>query len=217
MQTISSITNVMHGTLKIATFESMAITWLPGIITEFRKLYSDIQIYVEEGDNTFIEPALMNDTVDFAFTSFRKRQGIEWIRLTEDPIMAVCPPGHCFSHYFSIPIRLFDKEPFIMSMNLYDYDVNKVLDDNDIRPENIVCSSQNDHTILQMISDGLGSSLLFLRILETVNTEKLVVKPIEPYYSRELGIAVRSLKSASPAARKFIEITKKWITKNYPK
>lgn len=216
MQTVSSISNAMEGSLKIATFESMAITWLPGIISVFKEQYPKIQIYVKEGDNAFIEPALVNNTIDFAFTSYRERQGIEWIKLAEDPIMAVFPPMHKFGSLASVPIKYFNEEPFIMSMNLYDYDVNKVLEDNNITPRNIICSSQNDHTILQMIADGLGSSLLYSRILKTINTNEIVIKPIEPYYSRELGIAVRSFKSASPAARKFIEITKKWIEKNSP-
>jgi DNA-binding transcriptional LysR family regulator len=105
------------------------------------------------------------------------------------------------------PIEDFHEKDFIISAQGIDYDVHYALESSHITP-NMRFSSTYDHTIIAMISEGMGVSILpklTLRNLENQVDSYL----LEPYYSRDLGIAMKSKETMSPAAAKFLEITKK--------
>jgi DNA-binding transcriptional LysR family regulator len=85
-----------------------------------------------------------------------------------------------------------------------DYDVHYALDTSGITP-NICFSSTDDHTIISMISNELGISILPQLVLR--NFESLVsFYPLEPFYSRTLGVAMKSKEDLSPAAKKFLKL-----------
>lgn len=69
---------------------------------------------------------------------------------------------------------------------------------------------KGDATILSMVSQGLGVSLMpELFLLRT--PEQLVVKPLTTKYYRTLGLTIHSLKTATPTVKKFIETTQQII------
>ncbi|MEG2936141.1 MAG: LysR family transcriptional regulator [Clostridium sp.] len=69
---------------------------------------------------------------------------------------------------------------------------------------------KGDATILSMVSQGLGVSLMpELFLLRT--PEQLVVKPLITKYYRTLGLTIHSLKTATPTVKKFIETTQQII------
>lgn len=214
-QTISKINGNLTGSLRIGTFESIAITLLPPILAAFQKDFPKIDIYIKEGDNDYLERALRSQKVDLCFSSYQHRSGFHWIDLALDPIMAILPSDHPLAQQDTVPIQVFNTEPFIVSMNIYDYDVNNVLRHSQIKPTNIVCSSQNDHTILALVKQKLGISLLFERIIATetnalgLATGAVVAKLTEPLFARKLGIALPSLRNATPATQTFIQYAKR--------
>lgn len=216
-QTISEIKGNLTGSLRIGTFESIAITLLPPILDAFRRDFPHIDIYIKEGDNDYLERALRDKKVDLCFSSKQQRSGFQWIDLALDPIMAVLPSDHPLAQNDAIPIQLFNTEPFIVTMNIYDYDVNNVLRHSQIKPTNIVCSSQNDHTILALVKQKLGISLLFERIIATETSPlgladgAVVAKPTEPLFARKLGITLPSLRNAAPATQTFIKYARKMV------
>ena len=69
-------------------------------------------------------------------------------------------------------------------------------------------STTDDHTIIAMVANKLGISILPQLMLSSYN-DQISSYLLEPYYSRNLGIAIKSKGNMSPAAAKFIEITRK--------
>jgi DNA-binding transcriptional LysR family regulator len=105
------------------------------------------------------------------------------------------------------PIKNFHEKDFIISAQGTDYDIHHALESSGTKP-NMRFSSTYDHTIISLVSNQLGISILpklMLRNLENQVDSYL----LEPYYSRDLGIAVKSKETMSPAAAKFLEITRK--------
>ena len=68
-------------------------------------------------------------------------------------------------------------------------------------------SATDDHTIIAMVANKLGVSILPQLMLRSYE-DQVSSYLLEPYYFRDLGIAVKSKINMSPAAAKFLEITK---------
>ena len=80
-------------------------------------------------------------------------------------------------------------QPFVISAEGIDYGIHQVLKETGIEPD-IRFSSMDDHVVISMVANNLGISMLPL--------------PLEPNFSRELGIGIRSYAGLSPAAQQFI-------------
>lgn len=204
-QTISHINGLSRGTLRIASYQSIGITWLPEILRQFMQDFPQIQIDVREGDDEAVENALFSNEVDLAFTSLRERPHCEWIPLADDHLQAILPMGHSYAGEERVPLTAFREEPFISSVSSYEHDMNYFLQLHAIKPGNVVCQSRDAFAIMAMVRKGLGASLLFARIIHAGGVNGLIAKDTDPLVSRQLGIAIASRKGASPAAKMFVE------------
>ena len=110
------------------------------------------------------------------------------------------------------PLESFNGKTFIISALGTDIDVHRTLDAYEIEPD-IQYSAKDDSTIISMVACNLGISILPKLVLDHYDAS-VVTLPLEPYATRELGIALSSRKMASPATLKFIEYTKAYIRQN---
>jgi DNA-binding transcriptional LysR family regulator len=163
-----------------------------------------------EGGTDDIVHWIEDDIADFGFLSNRHIQALEWISLYEDPLLAVVPKDYPAPENGVIPISDFENDYFIISAMGTDYDVHNALDTAGISP-GIRFTSKDDHAIISMIENRLGISIL--PELVTRNFENQVsTYLLEPYFYRELGIAMKSKDNLSPAANKFLNLTRAMIS-----
>lgn len=208
-QTINSLNGLEKGRLKIATFASVSIHWLPTIIHKFQQDYPGIDIDLMEGGTDDIVSWAESNVVDFGFLSRRHTKSLEWISLYDDPLMAILPKDHPADPGTSYPIEAMDGASFIISAVGTDYDVHHALKKADIKPS-IHFSSKDDHAIVSMVANQLGVSILPKLVIRDFENQ-IKALPLEPYFSRNLGIGVRSIENMTPAATRFIEYTKELI------
>ena len=65
-QTVSSLSGLITGTLRIGSFSSIAAHWLPQIIKRFQSDYPNIKIEITEGGTDALEAALEEGAADLA-------------------------------------------------------------------------------------------------------------------------------------------------------
>ena len=206
-QTVNNLKGLETGRLVIATYSSIAVNWMPPIIHQFQKVYPGIDISLMEGGADDILTWLNEDVADLGFVSYRNMESLEWISLCEDPLVAVLPKDYPPPDSGMFPIKEFDGKSFIISAMGTDYDIHYALETSGVKPD-MRFSATDDHTIIAMVANKLGVSILpqlMIRNYENQISSYL----LEPYYFRDLGIAVKSKINMSPAAAKFLEITKK--------
>ena len=201
-QTISSLKGLDTGHLTIASFASISRNWLPRAIHEFQVDYPGIEIELLEGGTDDIVQWINDSVADIGLVSRRNTEELEWISLYEDPLMAILPRSFSTSSDFC-PIIDMMAHPFIISAVGTDYDVHYALQSSGINPD-IRFSSKDDLAIVSMVANNLGVSILPKLVIEGMD-EKVLTLPLEPYFTRELGIAYKSSVNLSPAARRFIE------------
>lgn len=208
-QTVNDLNGLETGRLVIATFASIAIHWLPPIIHHFGERYPSIDINLIEGGTDDIVKWIEEDRADFGFMSKRETHSLDWLSLYEDPLVAVVPKDYPAPTDNIFPVENFNEKDFIISAHGIDYDIHHAIKSSGIKP-NMKFSATYDHTIISMVSSNLGISILPELMLQDfenqVNTYFL-----EPYYSRDLGIAMKAKEALSPAAIKFVEITKQML------
>ena len=216
-QAIESLHNLHQGSLTIGTYSSIARQWLPHIIQRFQKDYPEVRINFKEGGNEDIIHWISHGELDLGFLSACFDENLEWIPLKEDPLMAVLPEDYSPDYSSDdsskekkvFPLKEFNGKTFIISTLGTDVDVHDTLEKNHIKPD-IRYSANDDFTIVSMVACHLGLSILPGLVLKSYEAPVLTL-PLEPYATRELGIALPSKSMASPATLKFIEYTKEYI------
>jgi DNA-binding transcriptional LysR family regulator len=204
-QDIDEINGLESGQLTIATFSSISIHWLPKIIHSFQQMHPGINIKLMEGGTDDIVNWIESDLADFGFLSYRKIRNLDWIPLYEDPLVAVVPVDYPVPENNVFPIENFANQNFIISAMGTDYDIHHALDSSCITPS-ICFTSKDDHAIISMVANKLGISILPELILRNFDSQ-VATYPLEPFYARTLGVAMKSKESLSPAAQKFLKVT----------
>ena len=202
-QVSSDIRGAVSGSITLGCYYSIAINWLPEVIRQFQKDFPNIKIQMLEAVHQKLDDLLAEQRVDFCVFSAPPAGDVEWIPLRKDRMVAVLPEGHPLAKAEAYPIANYGVEPLIMPAEGNDYDIMRVLEKHKITPQ-VSYSTGEDNAALAMVEKELGVGLM--NELTTVGRKNTaVILPLDPPESIEMGIAVPSLKKASPAARRFIE------------
>ncbi len=203
------------GTLTIGTFSSIALHLLPDIFRDFSTSHPNISFNIKEGGSDDLERWTVDNEVDFCLYSQNQNSPLQFFPLTKDPIVAVLPPDFpLLKGQTSVPIQMFDKRPFIISQAGIEYDIHRALNEAGITP-NVRYSSKDDKTIIAMVEHGLGAAML--PKLSTNNAPADVLNlPLDPPYSRTLGIGIKDTKNAAPLTKLFIRYILNHFHPDYP-
>ena len=197
-----------RGRVRIGTYSSMSLRWLPGILEVYQSRYPNIEVELLEGNGTEIEDWLTNGRIDIAYTSLQPHYSFDTIEITRDPMMAVLPKTHPLAGADVFPAEQFAREPFLIytTSTSLDEDLGRAMRILGI-PNKAKFSSNFDQTIISMVAHNLGITIMPALIVEGL-TDQVAAVPVEPAITRSLGMAVRSLKDASPALTRLIACTR---------
>lgn len=201
-QNIAKIKGVDTGHIRIASFSSMAIYWLPSIISTFQKDYPNVEIQIIEGGADRIEAMMDNHEADLCLYTGGEHRPFDWIPLCRDEMLALLPPGHPLTNGRSVAIEAFENEQFIMPLAGYDYEVHHVLDKLKHYPH-IRFSACNDYAIISLVTAGLGVAILPELLLRNYANDAVAL-PLDPPQFRILGMGVPQLKAVSPVTKNFM-------------
>ncbi len=202
-QVSSDICGAVTGSITIGSYYSIAVNWLPEVIRQFQKDFPNVKINLLEGVHQKLDNLMAEQRVDLCLFSYPPAGELEWIPLRKDRMVAVVPESHPLAGAGAYPIENYRDADFIMPAEGYDYDIMRVLDKYDITPK--VCySTGEDNACLAMIEKDLGVGLLN-ELTTQGRKNSAVILPLDPPETIEMGIAIPSLKKASPATRRFVE------------
>ena len=211
-QHIAKIKGIDTGRIRIAAYPSVAAYWLPAIIRGFQKDYPNVEIQITEMGSGAIDSIMAARQAELCIYAGGEGKEFEWIPLCRDRMMALLPPGHPLAGCEALPLEELAGEEFIMPMPDYDGEVRFILDKLNHWPH-ILFSACSDYTIINMVTEGLGVSILPELLLKNYN-HRAVAMPIEPAQDRILGIGVPQLKSVSPVTRNFMRYVEQYVSEN---
>lgn len=211
-QVVSEVHGLRAGTVRVATFSSVAVHWLPGMIRSFQMTYPHIEFKLLNGDYHDMEKWLGDGAADLGFVTLPVRSGWTAVPLAEDPLMAILPQGHPLARAERFPLTAAATEPMIGLLESSDHDLRRILAPAGIRP-NVKFTTKDDYAIIAMVENGLGVSILPQLLLEG-QTRSVVALPLDPPAKRSIGLVVPDPARLSPAGLAFARHICTWVRQN---
>lgn len=203
---VSVVGNSRKENIRVAAYSSICMHWLPAIVSKFRRDYPDISVDIRMGNVDEMYTWLQEDKVDLSFVSNQNREGFDWISLWDDPLLAILPADYPIEGRKAFPVSEFDGREFLMPSLGFDYDILPIFRRAGVSPD-IRNSSVDDATVISMVELGLGYSILSELILQG-RRDNVLALPLDPPASRSLGLAIPSLKQATPITLQFVEYSR---------
>ena len=208
-QYIAKIKGADTGRLRIAAYPSVATYWLPAILRDFQKDYPNVEIQIIEMGSGAIEEIMRNRQADLCIYAGGEGQDFQWVPLCRDRMLVLVPPEHPLAKEKSVPLEALLTEKFIMPMPDYDGEVRFILDKLPRWPQ-ILFSTCSDYAIINMVTEGLGVSVLSELLLKNYSHHAVAV-PMDPPQERMLGMGIPSLKTASPVTSTFMKYVERYV------
>lgn len=203
---INEINGIQTGIIRIGTFSSVAINWLPQVFSQFQKDYPQIEYEILMGDYDEVEKWIDEGRVDCGFLSISPETVFDTVALKKDEYMVVLPKNHPFARNKKIDIKSLENQPFMLLEHGGKTEVSELLEINNVHPD-IRFTTWEDFAIMAMVERGLGIGILPGLILERIPYDIEIRELKKPFY-REIGIAVKDMKRMSPVTAKFFEYLK---------
>lgn len=205
-QVADSLKQKKEGHLTIATLASISHNWLPEILSVFVKENPTITLELVEGNPKVLCSLVTEKKADIAFISKTSlTDDMEWIPLYEDPLLALLPDSFDARGMANFPIADFEGKPFLLPAKDVYTDLPDLLVSHNVHV-NVVCTAQEDLSLMHMVASGLGFTIMpQLSVLDM--KYPLNYLPLKPNLTRELGIAYPKNEHLSAAATRFLEIT----------
>lgn len=200
---ICQMNGIETGVVRIGTFSSVAINWLPNIFAKLEKDYPGIEYEMLLGDYMEVENWIEEGRVDCGFLRLPTLDKFDTILLEQDEYKVVLPKGHPFTRKEKVAIEDLNEQPFLLLEHGGKTEVSDLLERYHVKPD-IRFTTWEDFAIMSMVEKGLGIGILPDMILQRIPYKIEIRSLQEPYY-RQIGLAMKNREHITPATKKFVE------------
>lgn len=200
---LDDLHGVQSGMIRIGTFSSAAIHWLPKIIKAFQKDYPGIDYELLLGDYTEIEAWIREGRVDCGFLRTPTCPEFDTIPLSRDRLLAILPENHPLAKQDKVPLEALCHDPFMLLEKGAKAEISEVFERNGLQPR-VHLTTWDDYAIMSMVEAGLGISMMPEVILQRV-PYRIVAKELTVPAYRNTVLALRDKKAASIAVKRFLD------------
>ena len=201
---IHLISGLQKGRIRLISFNTVIVCWLPDILKGFKAQYPGIEIELSscEGAEEGIR-MIREKEADLGFLATDRAEGIELLLLRDEPDVAVVAPEHPMAEKDVFPLDQMGDYPFIGYPEKeapYVYEM--------ARKHGIVFDQlmtvDNDYGNLSMISQNLGYGIYPKVMAERCKFDVRLI-PIEGESHTPVALGIRSYEKCSLAAKAFTD------------
>lgn len=212
------IKGVERGVVRVGTFPTLSITWLPGFLNYFHEKHPGIGVEViEDNDIEYLEQGLSRGVFDVGLMSKQEEHKYKWYNLVDDEYVVLLPSKHRLVSCDMITAHTIEKENLILFKNTKGYDQDiiqlaKYMDLNTVT--GFTCNS--DLTVAVMVQDGDSIALVPRTIAEFAEEHfEVQWRPFRNAVIRRVGFAVKSNENLSPSVKCFLKEAKNYFQKEH--
>lgn len=200
---ICRMNGIETGVVRIGTFASVAINWLPNIFAALQKDYPGIEYEMLLGDYAEVEQWIKEGRVDCGFLRLPTLPQFDTILLKQDEYKVVLPSGHYLTKRETINIEDLNGLPFLLLEHGGKTEVSDLLERSHVQPD-IRFTTWEDFAIMAMVEKGMGVSILPDMILQRI-PYKIEIRSLQKPYYRSIGLAIKDQRHTTPAVKKFVD------------
>jgi len=210
-QEVAAASGLNKGLLRIGSFgPTSSLKLIPAILDVFQQRYPGIEVRIDEGTDDDTLQWILDRRVDIGFIQ-QPDDRFDTVDLVEDQMVALLPAGHKLAAKKSVSAHDLANEPFIMPDAGCSTLIEPLFAAQGLCPQVRYRMSQV-LTVLGMVGRGDGVSgmaELALPVDLAASHPNIAVRPFSPPVRRRVGLALRNLAQASPAAKAFVEVARK--------
>ena len=200
---VDELRGLRAGLIRVGALSGAAAGLLPGWAEAFLRSYPGIDFELLVGEQREIEDWIFTGRVDFGILDLPADPELETVFLEQDPLLAVLPEDHPDAAAEVFPVSGFVDLPFLLLEKENRAEASELFESCGITPH-IRFTTWDEQTILSMVERGLGVSILPALALKRCAWRVAARRLDVPAY-RNLGVALRSRKTASLAVKSFLE------------
>lgn len=201
-QAIYDIHHVVAGTIRVGTFTSVSVNWLPRIIRAFTARYPDVRFELLAGNYDEITEQIRSGKIDCGFLTAPVAEELFFLPLYDDPMMAVLSPTHPLAEKAALTFADLRGQPFILPLKGSDKDLRAVTD-RYLKGLEARYTLNDDHSVVALAENGFGITIMSELILRSFHTNA-AVRPLEPMQCRRIGVASLPMNRVSLLTRTFM-------------
>lgn len=203
--------------LTIGTIPVMGQYGITSLIVSFTKQHYDIDINIIEDRSPEILALLDASKIDLAFirTIALPEDSYKITPLIDDDLIMMVPKGHPFAKKPCIDLSEASKENFIFldsGPGIYDLCM-EACKTSGFEPH-VLYEYSRIETIIGVISEGLGVSLLMRRVVDFFNNQDIEIVELNQKLSTTIALVSLPHKKPSDTVKKFGSYTKEWVKNN---
>ncbi len=209
---VNSIIALQAGELKIGAFPTIAMAYLPRIISRFHQQHPKIKIEIYSGNGTYydVEHALLSGLVDCGFVIKPASPGLNCIDLFDDPFCAVLPPTHPLAAVDGpVSFKQLEDTPFLCFPDSNNVDVSHLCREFNFKPQ-VALTSPDDFSLIAMTESGLGCTIL-PRLFLNNYPHNAVIREIVGNPMRTVCFAHRANENMTACVRELLSLTQQLI------
>ncbi|MFD1415053.1 LysR family transcriptional regulator [Oceanobacillus jeddahense] len=157
-QEASALKGIETGEIKVGTFSSITMYWLPLIIKQFKTEYPNININVIEDEHETVEKYVESGELDCCFTIASNEKNIEFIPLKKDKLLCIVSTENPLSKQDTINLEQLEHYPLIRSRKDWFYEVNELLSQYKINLT-VKYEISSDHSMIALVKENLGINI----------------------------------------------------------
>lgn len=183
---------------------------LVGVLTRFKGQYPDVEVVLFEGTMQEVGEWIENSVIDVGL-ALHPGKCLDSTLLMIDELCVILPPKHRFHQRTAVSRDELNDEGFIMAKNECTMQFLRMVGlylDQDTPV--IRYQATDNATILAMVREGLGITVLPRTTLPK-RLDGLVALPIDPPQRLEIGLVMKTMETASPAAKLFVQTIADWM------
>ncbi|SNZ17572.1 DNA-binding transcriptional regulator, LysR family [Terribacillus aidingensis] len=206
-QEAAAINGLETGIVRIGSFSSISIKWLPHLIKHFQSAHPGITLKLCEGDYTTLEKWLANGNIDCSFFVSPAPKPFQFLPLHKDKMVCIASHNYPLPNNEKLSFHEIEKEPLIMPSESWDNDIGLLFAENQ-KNLTIKFRVSDDQAIFAMVENNLGISIRPELTLANLPANIRIIG-LETDCFRLIGMASKT--NRSPATEKFIDMTYTWL------
>ena len=200
---VDELQGLRAGLIRIGALSAAAAGLLPGWVEGFLRSHPNIDYELLVGEQREIEDWIFSGRVDLGILDLPADPELETVFLEQDPLLAVLPEDHPDAAAEVFPVSGFMDLPFLLLEKENRAEASQLFESCGITPH-VRFTTWDEQTILSMVERGLGVSILPALALKR-SAWRVAARRLDVPAYRNLGVALRSRKTASLAVKSFLE------------
>ena len=200
--TLAELKGMQTGLLRLGTFTTAADRWIPDLLKAFAREYPHICFKLHNSESyDEIQDWIRHGQVDCGFVRLPAPNDLQATLLKEDMLVAVLPVDHPLAGEAAISLEQLCGQSFIKLQK--DQEIELFLQHLPEEPK-IAYEVSSDHTVLSMVENGMGISIMHSLIADT-DRYKVVWKALAEPHVRQIGVAVPKNARLTTPAKIFVD------------